>query len=187
MNLKIITSTTRPGRKGPAVAHWIAETASRHDKFEVELLDLAKIDLPLFDEPDHPRLKNYRNDHTLEWSRQIDEADAFIFVTAEYNHGFTAPLKNALDFLHREWNYKPAGFVSYGGMAGGTRAVHMLKEVLTTLKIVPLVEAVHMPFFAENLDEKGLLRPREINEKAAQTMLDELARWAEALRPLRNQ
>ena len=132
-----------------------------------------------------PRLRRYTHKHTKEWSATVDAADAFVFVMPEYNYGFTAPLKNAIDFLHQEWTYKPVGFVSYGGVAAGTRAVQMLKEVVTTLKMTPLFEAVSIPFFSQFLDEEGALQANEVMEQSAEAMLGELLRMEAALRPLR--
>jgi NAD(P)H-dependent FMN reductase len=108
-----------------------------------------------------------------------------VLVTPEYNHGFTAPLKNALDYLHHEWQYKPVGFVSYGGIAAGTRAMQMLKPVLAGLKLTPVMEAVNVPFVRQFIDDEEQFRPNEILEQAADAMLDELARVESALRPLR--
>lgn len=186
-NLKIITSTTREQRKGPVITNWIAETAKQYSQFDVEVLDLAEINLPLMDEPFHPRLQKYQNEHTKQWSAEIDEADAFIFVLAEYNHSFPAPIKNALDYLSQEWNYKPLGFVSYGGMAGGARSVNSLLEVVTTLKMMPLPESVSIPFFTQFINDQNIFVPNDIITKAADTMLKELARWANALESLRVQ
>src|SRR5690606_20204524 len=115
--LKIISSTVRPGRKGPLITQWIAEKARQNENFAVEVLDLHEIDLPLMDEAFHPRLKKYEKEHTKRWSAKIDAADAFIFVTGEYDHNYPAPLRNALEFLYNEWCYKPAGIVSYGGVS----------------------------------------------------------------------
>src|SRR3954467_897411 len=114
LKLKIISATTRPGRKGPLVAAWITAIAKKYPDFEVELLDLGEINLPMMDEPLHPRLRKYQHEHTRKWSATIDDADAFVIVTAEYNFGMPAPLKNALDYLFQEWAYKPVGIVSYG-------------------------------------------------------------------------
>ena len=184
-NLKVISSTTRPGRKGPIVASWIAAVAQNYPELNVELLDLGEINLPMMDEPYHPRLKKYQHEHTKQWSAKIDEADAFIFVTAEYNFGFPAPLKNALDYLSHEWAHKAAGIVSYGGASGGTRAAQMLKQILTTFKVVPLTEAVALPFFDQYINEEAQFTESEIIRKSADDMLKELLRWTEALRSLR--
>ncbi|MEU7696025.1 NAD(P)H-dependent oxidoreductase [Microbispora hainanensis] len=183
--LQIVIASTRPGRVGLPVAEWFHERAVAKDAFEVELVDLAEVNLPFMDEPNHPRLRQYVHQHTKEWSATIERGDAFAFVTPEYNYGFNAVLKNALDFLHHEWHYKPVGFVSYGGVAAGTRAVQMLKQVVTTLKMVPVFDAVSIPFVTQFLDEEGRLHPNDVMNTAADTMLDELARLAPALRHLR--
>lgn len=183
--LEIVIASTRPGRIGLPVSDWIHERAVAHGAFAVEIVDLAAVDLPLMDEPNHPRLHQYTHQHTKDWSATIERADAFVFVMPEYNHGFNAPLKNALDFLHAEWAFKPIGFVSYGGPVGGTRATQMLKPVVLSLRMAPLMEAVSIPFVRRLLDEQKRLRSDETIERAAAKMLDELARWTGALATLR--
>ncbi len=183
--LQIVIASTRPGRVGLPVARWFADEATRHGGFAVEVVDLAEVALPFFDEPHHPRLRRYEHEHTRRWSATVSRADAFAFVVPEYNFGFNAVIKNALDFLHHEWHYKPVGFVSYGGVSGGTRAVQMLKQVVTTVKLVPLAEAVSLPFVAELLGPDGGVEPNDTMTAAASSMLDELARVTGALAPLR--
>jgi NAD(P)H-dependent FMN reductase len=183
--LIVVIASTRPGRVGLPVADWFAARAQAHGGFEIEVVDLATLGLPFMDEPNHPRLRRYEHQHTKDWSAQVDGADAFVFVTPEYNHGFNAPLKNAIDFLHQEWERKPVGFVSYGGIAAGTRAMQMLKPVLTVLRMTPVQEAVNIPFVRQFLDEDEVFQPNEILENAADAMLDELVRVEAALRPLR--
>lgn len=184
--LKVILATTRSERKGPKVAEWFMEKLKGQQEFEAELLDLKAVNLPFLDEPEHPRLHHYKHEHTKKWSNIIDSADAFVFVTCEYNYGFPAPLKNALDFLYMEWNYKPAGFVSYGGIGGGIRSVQMLKEVVTAQRMMPLPEAVHIPFFAKHINEAGKFEGNEFLDKSVNTMMDELLRWTKALKPMRS-
>jgi NAD(P)H-dependent FMN reductase len=183
--LQVIIGSTRPGRVGSAVADWIIDRARSHGDFEVEVTDLAVLNLPIFDEPNHPRLRRYVNQHTKDWSEIVDRSDAFVFVIPEYNYGFNAATKNAIDYLNQEWQNKPAGIVSYGGVAAGTRAAQMLKQVMSALKMVPVTDSVNIPFVSEKLDDERRLKPNEIMESAATAMLDELARWAQALRPLR--
>jgi NAD(P)H-dependent FMN reductase len=183
--LHVILASTRPGRAGEPIADWFVERAVAHGAFDVELVDLAEVDLPFMDEPNHPRLRRYTHEHTKAWSARVDSADAFVFVTPEYNYGLTAPLKNAIDFLHYEWQYKPVGFVSYGGVAAGTRAVQMLKQVVTTLKMLPLFEAVNIPFHTQLIDEEGALEANEVMVKAAAAMLDELVLTEAMLAPRR--
>jgi NAD(P)H-dependent FMN reductase len=184
--LQIIIASTRPGRVGPKVADWVATAARTHAGFEeIDLVDLAELDLPMMNEPRHPRLRDYVHQHTKDWSARVDAADAFVFVTPEYNYGYTAPLKNAIDYLHQEWAYKPVGLVSYGGVAAGTRAAQMLKQVVTTLRMTPVFEAVSIPFVHGMINEDDQLEPNDVLVAAAKAMLDELRRVSDALRPLR--
>jgi NAD(P)H-dependent FMN reductase len=184
--LRIIIGSTRPGRVGPSVAAWITERAIEHDGFDVQVTDLAELNLPILDEPNHPRLRQYTRQHTKDWSAVVDAADAFVFVTPEYDHGPPAALINALQYLVKEWTYKPVGFVSYGGVSAGTRGVQITKEICTSLKMMPMFETVAIPFFAQHIDAKsGVFDPGEVQTKALGVMLDELLRWANALAPLR--
>lgn len=185
-HLQVIVASTRPGRKGPFVAAWFLEFARAHGKFDVELVDLVAANLPLLDEPKHPMLGQYVHEHTRAWSATISRGDAYVIVTPEYDYTAPAALMNALQCLSREWNYKPVGFVSYGGVSGGTRGVQMTKQLVTSLRMMPLPEGVIIPFFAQYLDaESHAFSPGEIQTKAAAAMLDELLRWATALAPLR--
>jgi NAD(P)H-dependent FMN reductase len=183
--LTIVIASTRPGRAGLAMGEWFADRARTHGAFEVSVVDLARLDLPLLDEPDHPRLRQYIHGHTKEWSATAGASDAFVFVTPEYNTGYPATLKNAIDYLHHEWLYKPVGFVSYGGVAAGTRAVQQLKQVVTTLRMFPIVDTVAVPFFQQFIDDEGRVQANDVMEQAATAMLDELARVEAATRGLR--
>ncbi|MYS24998.1 NAD(P)H-dependent FMN reductase [Streptomyces sp. DvalAA-14] len=184
--LGIIVASTRPGRVGLPVAQWFEGEARTHAGFaEIELIDLAEVALPFMNEPNHPRLARYTHQHTRDWSALVSGVDAFVFVMPEYNHGFNAELKNAIDYLHNEWLYKPVGFVTYGGVAAGTRALQMIKQVIGALKMTPVLEAVNLPFVHQFLDEEEGLLPNEIMTAAAKSMLDELVRLEDNLRPLR--
>jgi NAD(P)H-dependent FMN reductase len=183
--LLVIIASTRPGRIGVPVASWFMEQATAHGGFEVELADLFELDLPLLDEPNHPRLRNYTKDHTRAWSATVDSADAIVFVTAEYNHSYTAGLKNAIDYLHHEWRHKPLGFVSYGGVAAGTRAMQALKPVAIALALIPVVAAVNIPFVQQFLNDDGVIVGNEVMVEAAAAMLDELHQMESVLAPLR--
>ena len=184
--LSIVIGSTRPGRAGLPIAQWFAERAREHGHFDVDVVDLAELDLPLYDEPHHPRLGQYVHDHTKAWSARARAADAFVFVTPEYNYGYPAALKNAIDYLHDEWKDKPVGFVSYGGVAAGTRAVQQLKQVVTTLKMLPVVESVNIPFHPQFMDEDGRVQANDIMQRAADDVLDELARTQAAMSTLRH-
>jgi NAD(P)H-dependent FMN reductase len=182
--LHIIICSTRPGRVGIGIAEWMHRSAHEHGKFETALIDLAEVNLPLYNEPKHPSLKQYQHDHTRRWSESVEAADAFIFVTPEYNYGPPPAFVNAVNYVYKEWNYKPASFVSYGGVSGGLRAVQVEKLTLMALKLAVICEAVTIPLVSQNL-ENGTFRANEIHQQSAAVMLDELARWAEALKPLR--
>jgi NAD(P)H-dependent FMN reductase len=179
--LKVIVASTRPTRIGRSIGDWFVETARTHGGFAVELVDLKDVALPLLDEPGHPVLGQYAHDHTKAWSAIVAEADAFVFVMPEYNHGYTAPLKNALDFLSAEWRNKAAGFVSYGGVSGGLRAVQSLKPVLQALRMVPVVDQVVIPMAPSYLVD-GRFEPSDMITASAGTMLDELKAQDQALR-----
>ncbi|HWE11540.1 MAG TPA: NAD(P)H-dependent oxidoreductase [Solirubrobacteraceae bacterium] len=183
--LLIIIASTRPGRIGLPVANWFVDRAARHGGFELELVDLAERNLPLLDEPNHPRLRQYTRDHTHAWSAAVDAADAIVMVTAEYNYGYPAALKNAIDYLHHEWRYKPVGFVSYGGVAAGTRAVQQLKQVVTAVAMMPTQASVNIPFVQQFLGEDGTVTGNEVMLEAVEAMLDELLRFQAALASLR--
>ena len=184
--LGVIVGSVREGRAGLPIAQWFIDRARAHGGFDVSLIDLKEVGLHLLDEPHHPRLRQYQQETTKAWSATVSALDAFVFVTAEYNHGAPPALVNALDHLSLEWNYKAAGLVSYGGVSGGIRAVQLLKPMLLSLKVVPVVEAVPIPFFSQMMDkESGTFKGSEILEKGAVTMLDELKRWDTALATLR--
>ena len=118
MQLHVIVASTREGRVGRPVAEWFLGAARAHGTFAVDLVDLKEVNLPLLDEPKHPRRQHYHHEHTKAWSAIVRKADAYVFVTPEYNHGAAPALVNALNYVFVEWNYKPAGFVSYGGISG---------------------------------------------------------------------
>ncbi|MFI9772518.1 NADPH-dependent FMN reductase [Streptomyces sp. NPDC052415] len=185
--IEIIVASTRPSRIGHLIGDWIKKEAESFSGFTVvELVDLAILDLPFMNEPHHPRLKQYIHQHTRDWSAKVSEADAFVFVMPEYNYGYNAELKNAIDYLNQEWHYKPVGLVSYGGVSGGTRAAQMIKQVVTTLKMTPVLEAVSLPFVQQFITEQEEVQPNDVMTQAAKAMMEELLRVAEALRPLRS-
>ena len=184
--LKIIIASTRPGRKGPSIAQWVYDVAKIHNEFNTELVDLAVVNLPFLDESEHPRLQKYQHQHTKDWSAKIDEGDAYIIVTSEYNFGYPASLKNALDFLYNEWCYKPVAFVSYGGISGGTRAVQLLKPVVNSMKMVPLMESVTIPFFNQLYNAEGQFTPTDVLNKSLDVMLKELLLWTDGMKYIRD-
>jgi NAD(P)H-dependent FMN reductase len=184
LRLHTIIASTRPGRVGPAVANWFHELAVAESAFDCHLVDLADFALPLYDEPRHPRLQQYEHEHTRRWSESVAAADAFVLVTPEYNFGPTPALLNALNYVYGEWGYKPAAFVSYGGISGGIRAAQLTKQTLTTLKMVPILEQVTVQWVAKHVDG-GAFKAEEVHVQSARDVLKELHRWAEALAPMR--
>jgi NAD(P)H-dependent FMN reductase len=185
LKLHTIICSTRPGRVGPSIAHWFNEFATRHGRFDPQVIDLAEFNLPLYDEPHHPRLQKYEKEHTKRWSASVSSADAFVFVTPEYNYCPPPPFGNALNYLYVEWNYKPCGFVSYGGVSGGLRAVQLEKQLATTVKMMPMMEGVAIPMVSHMFDAEKKLKSNDLIDASAKTMLDELLKWAQALKPMR--
>ncbi|SDM55867.1 NAD(P)H-dependent FMN reductase [Allokutzneria albata] len=182
----VIVASARPGRIGPAITDWFVRATSAEavrSGVVVDIADLAEIGLPLFDEPDHPSGGVYVHEHTRAWSRRVAAADAFVIVTPEYNYGMPAVLKNALDFLYREWAWKPVGFVSYGNTSAGTRSVQMAKQVVTTLKMMPIGATVALRL-ADSTQDGQVLESAERDE-SARGVLRELLRVARATRSLR--
>jgi NAD(P)H-dependent FMN reductase len=182
--LLVIIASTRPGRLGLPIANWAISEIEKYGGFEVDVADLALMDLHMLDEPENPVHRKYTKPHTIAWSKRVDAADAILIVTPEYNHGMPGSLKNAMDFLYHEWNYKPVAFVSYGGMSGGMRSVQMAKQVATTQKMMPLPEAVSIHMVPRFMHD-GQFVPDETLENSLKRVLGELTRWATALRAMR--
>ena len=184
LTLNIVTTSTRPGRKGPVIADWLTGFARDHGGFEVEAVDLKEVGLPLFDEPEHPAKQQYQHEHTKRWAALTAKADAFVFVVPEYNHAPPPSFFNAVDYLSREWNYKPVGFASYGGVSGGMRAAQGAKVLMTTVKAMPIPEGLVIQNFTQHFGDKGF-EPQEFHLSSATAMLNELVKWAGALKSLR--
>ncbi|MET9699667.1 NAD(P)H-dependent oxidoreductase [Streptomyces sp. NPDC006529] len=179
--LQIVIASTRPGRVGPAVAAWAAAEARTHGGFEIETVDLAEAGLPFFDEPEHPSTGQYAHQHTKDWSATVSRGDAYLFVMPMYNGAFTAPLKNAIDFLHQEWQDKPVALFSYtAGPSGGVPAVEMLRPILTRIGFRAAGRSVSVPGVGELTGPDGFRPPAEFAGEL-KGVLDELA---ELLAPL---
>ncbi|MCS5734095.1 NADPH-dependent FMN reductase [Herbiconiux daphne] len=172
--LLIIVASVRSGRVGAAVGEWVAARAESVDGVEVDVADLAEVRLPLHDEPHHPRLRDYVGEDARRWSARVESADGVVFVMPEYNHSFSAPLKNAIDYLHQEWVGMPVGLVSYGGLSGGTRAVVALQPVLVNLGMHLVRTNVEIAWVAEHVHD-GAFVPTERHERALEALLAELA------------
>ncbi|MCX7521731.1 NAD(P)H-dependent oxidoreductase [Microbacterium sp. STN6] len=183
--LMIVVGSVRPGRIGLPIADWVREQAEADGRFEVDFVDLAELNLPFMDEPNHPRLRQYTKQHTLDWSARVEAADAFIFVTPEYNYSYAPALKNAVDFVFQEWSRKPLAFVSYGGVSGGTRGVVALGTTVTAVGLVVVQPKVEIPFAVKQLGDDGRFEANEHQEKTLAAALAEIAALDVALRPVR--
>ncbi len=181
----IVIGSTRPGRKAETVARWVYDIAKKRDDAEFEIVDIKDFNLPMLDEPMSPMMGQYSQPHTKAWAAKIATFDAFVFVTPEYNHSTSGALKNALDFLYREWNNKAAGFVGYGG-AGGTRAVEQLRLVMGELQIADVRAQVALSMFTD-FENYTVFKPGPRQESSVNAMLDQVIAWGGALKTLRQQ
>jgi NAD(P)H-dependent FMN reductase len=184
LKIKVILGSTRQNRFGDKPTKWIADKAKAKG-LDVEILDLRDYPLPFFDEPASPSSAKepYADPRVQKWTAKIDEADGFIFIVAEYNHGYTAVLKNAIDYVGKQWNKKPVAFVGYGTV-GGARAVEQLRAVVPELQMVSMRTAVHMNNFWTLFDENGVMKS-DLFEVAGDTLLDQLTWWGNVLQEAR--
>jgi NAD(P)H-dependent FMN reductase len=180
----IIVGSTRPGRKAEVVALWVYDIAKQRSDAEFELVDIREFNLPLLDEPVPAAAGKYSQPHTKAWAAKIDSFDGFVFVTPEYNHGTSGALKNAIDFLYREWNNKAAGFVAYGS-AGGTRAVEQLRLVMGELQIADVRAQVVLSLYTD-FENFSTFKPAEHQERSVSAMLNQVLAWSTALKTVRN-
>ncbi|MFN8047420.1 MAG: NAD(P)H-dependent oxidoreductase [Ancrocorticia sp.] len=183
--LMIVLGSVREGRTGATIAEWVRKAAEADGRFDVDFVDLAELKLPLMDEPNHPRLRQYTKPHTIAWSERVEAADGFLFVFPEYNHSYSPAIKNALDYLNSEWNRKPVGFVNWGGNSGGTRAQVALKPVVDALGMVQTKGHIEINFPWAQLSDNGEFQPNEQQSDVLKAQLDEILKLGEALKPLR--
>ncbi len=188
-NIKIIAGSTRPGRFNIQPATWIYTLAqaytATHPDIHVELLDLEQFNLPLLDESQPASNGVYEHEHTKAWAAKIADADAFIIVTPEYNHSVPGALKNAIDFLSAEWENKPVSFISYGGLAGGSRSVEHLRGIAGELHMFDLRNQIMFPNYWGDLNEKGEYQFNDRHAKSGESMIKELAFWGEVMKSAR--
>ena len=180
MRLMVINGSVREGRKADSVIDWIQEVLGKQPNLELDIVDLIEVDLPFYNENKLPTNQHeYSNPKATAWAKRVGEAEAFIFVTPEYNHGPTAVQKNAIDWVNQEWHMKPAGFVSYGGVAAGTRAVQQLKLSLLNLDVHPIRHNVHISFMG-GFGETG--RPEPHFDASLIKLVASLQDWAKRLK-----
>src|SRR6266542_5039770 len=183
IKVAIILGSTRPNRNGEAVAKWVYELSKERDDAEFQLIDLKDFDLPLLDEPAPPSMGQYTKPHTRKWAETIASFDAYVFVTPEYNHSTSGALKNAIDYLYKEWNNKSAGFVSYGA-AGGARAVEHLRLIMAELHVATVRAQVPLSLFTD-FENFSKFKPDPRHEREVHTILDQLVAWGGALKTIR--
>lgn len=183
LRIAVIIGSTRPGRAGEAVGKWVYEIGKKRTDAEYELVDLLDFNLPLLDEPVPPSQGKYSKEHTKKWSEKVASFDGYVFVTPEYNHSTSGALKNALDFVYKEWNNKAAGFVGYGS-AGGTRAVEHLRLICAELQVATVRAQVQLSLFTD-FENFSVFKPNERHEKSVNGVFDQVVAWAGALKPLR--
>ena len=183
ITIAVVLASTRPDRRGQAVADWAIKHGAQRDDSHFELVDLAEIDLPDLDEPRPPAIGHYTHDHTKSWAQTVAAYDGFLFITPEYNHSAPGTLKNALDRVYAEWNNKAAGFVSYG-FDGGVRAVEALRPVLSALQIAHVSAQVALSLYTDFTNVRDFT-PAEHRTTALTTTLDQLVAWSTALATLR--
>jgi NAD(P)H-dependent FMN reductase len=183
IKIGIVLGSTRPGRKCEAVGHWFLEQARSRADAEFEIVDIAHYKLPLLDEPIPPSRGQYQNAHTKAWAARIATFDGFVFVTPEYNHGPSGALKNAIDFLYKEWNNKAAGFVGYGS-AGGVRAVEQLRLVMAEVHVATVRSQVALSMFTD-FENLTVFKPGTHHGPSVNALLDQVIAWSRALQSLR--
>ena len=186
LRIAIVTGSTRPGRNNEAVANWVYSISKERKDAEFELVDIASYKLPLLDEAMPPVLGQYAHEHTKAWSEKIDSFDAYVLVTPECNHSTSAALKNAIDYLFREWNNKVAGFVSYGGHAGGARAIEHLRLIMAEVMVATVRASVLLSLLTD-FENFRIFKPNPQHEKELHALLDQIVAWGGALKALRQQ
>jgi NAD(P)H-dependent FMN reductase len=181
----IVIGSTRPGRKAEAVARWVYDCATKRGDAEFELVDIKDFNLPLLDEPMPPVMGQYTQPHTKAWAAKVTSFDGYVFVTPEYNHGTSGALKNAIDYLYREWNNKAAGFVGYGS-SGGTRAVEQLRLVMGELLVADVRAQVALSLRAD-FENFSTFKPAPAQETSLNAMLTQVIAWGGALKTIRTE
>lgn len=182
LNIAIIPGTSRPQALNPQIVNWVEQQLASNDDVRAEVVDFGSFDLPLLDEVVPAGAKMYANDHTKAWGAKLEEFDAFIFVTPEYNHSISGSLKNALDFVATEFNHKVAGIVNYGADKG-VRAAEHLRHILANYKLAVVRDQASFSIFTDVAD--GTFAPTEVSTAPFASMVDDIVAWGEALKSVR--
>lgn len=184
--IQVIIGSIRQGRQGEKVANWVFDQIRNNDALEIELVDLKDYPLEFYNAPSTPKLLNetYQSELANKWVAKVGEADGYIIVTPEYNHGYPASLKNALDYPYASWNKKPVAFVSYGGPGAGLRVVEQLRLVSIELQMAPIQESVWIPYVRDAFEENGKIKDESYNARL-RSMFDQLSWWVKALKSVR--
>ncbi len=182
----VILGTTREGRRGIKVANWAMKILSKINDANFEFIDLKDWSLPFYNFPSSPSTEKglYHSSLQKKWAKKIESADGFVIITPEYNHGYSAVLKNALDYLWFEWNKKPVGFISYGGLSGGIRAIEQLRLVAIELEMIPIIESVSIPRIRSLIDEEGKLNVQSFDDRV-EKFGESIAAWSKELSKIR--
>lgn len=183
--LMIILGSVREGRVGKPIADWVQRAAEADGRFEIDFVDLAELQLPMMDEPNHPSMKQYTRPHTKAWSERVAAADGFLFAFPEYNHSYSPAIKNAIDYLHGEWFRKPVGFVNWGGNSGGTRAQAALRPVVVQLGMVMTMGNIEINMPGNQITD-GVFEPNDQQQAVVASQLDEIEKLSKLLAPLRD-
>ncbi|MEK6974027.1 MAG: NAD(P)H-dependent oxidoreductase [Nanoarchaeota archaeon] len=186
LDIKIILGSTREGRLGERVSKFVNSVTQKRKNIIFDFIDLKDWNIPFLNDKNPPGMGIYSNDIVKKWAKKIDEGDAYIIITPEYNRGYPAVLKNVLDVIYKEWNNKPVAFVSYGGSVGGSRAVEQLRQVAIELQMAPIREGVHIAMIWEAFDQNNELKNKQVYEQRVESMLDQLFWWANALKEARS-
>ena len=182
LNIAIIPGTSRPQALNPQIVNWVEQQLASNGDVRAEVVDFGSFDLPLLDEVIPAGAKMYANDHTKAWGAKLEEFDAFIFVTPEYNHSISGSLKNALDFVATVFNHKVAGIVNYGADKG-VRAAEHLRHILANYKLAVVRDQASFSIFTDVAD--GTFAPTEVSTAPFASMVDDIVAWGEALKSVR--
>ncbi len=185
VKIMFILGSSREGRNGDKVAKWVMSHASKKKEFASEFIDLKEMNFNFLSESTPPIMGQYQSEKTKKWAAKVAESDGFVWISPEYNHGYPAVMKNALDLIYKEWNNKPVAIVSYGGAAGGIRCAEQLRLVAIELQMAPIREQVFIPEVWAAFDESGRLNEEQKQASQLEKVFEQLLWWTNALKKSR--